>query len=62
LNAVITVSEVIHRLELLIDDSDAGFVCAACDVLNICCRFSLVGQLLVDSLGGFDGGLRVEFG
>jgi len=35
LDAVITISEVIHRLELLVNDSDTSFVCAASDFLDI---------------------------
>jgi hypothetical protein len=61
LNAVITISKVVHRLKLFVDNSDAGFVGSACDLLDICGRFSLVGKLLVDSLGGFDCSLGGKF-
>jgi hypothetical protein len=59
---VVTISKVVHRLELFIDNSNTGFVGSAGDFLDICCGFSLVGKLLVDSLGGFDSSLGMEFG
>lgn len=62
LNAVIPISKVVHRLELLIDNPNTGFVCANGDVLDVFCRLALLLQLGVDMLGGFDGGLRMELG
>jgi hypothetical protein len=35
LDTVITISKVVHRLELLVDDSNTSFVCAASDFLNV---------------------------
>lgn len=60
LNTVVTVGEVVHGLELLIDDTDAGLVCAVGDLLDVLGALAHLGELLVDDLGGFDGGLRVE--
>lgn len=62
LDAVVAVGEVVHFLELLVDDADAGFVGAVGDFLDVLGALAEVGELLVDDLGGFDGGLGVEFG
>ena len=62
LNAVVAVGEVVHRLVLLVDDADAGFMGAADDGLDVRGRFAEVLQLLVDDFGGFNCGLRMEFG
>lgn len=62
LDAVVAVGEVVHGLELLVDDADAGFVGAAGDLLDVLGRFAHVFELMVDVLGSLDGGLRVEFG
>jgi hypothetical protein len=35
LDAMVTVSEVVHGLELFVNDSDTSFVCAAGDILDI---------------------------
>jgi hypothetical protein len=32
---MVTISEVIHRLELFVDDADTGFMRAARDVLDV---------------------------
>ena len=61
LDAVIAVGEVVHGFVLFVDDADAGFVGAAGDGFDVFCRFVLRGELGVDLLGGFDGGLGVEF-
>lgn len=61
LNAVVAVGEVVHGLELLVNDADAGFVRANRDVLDIFGGFAPGFELGVDVLCGFDGGLRVEF-
>ena len=57
LDAVIAVSEVFHRLELLIDDTNAGLVRAVYDTLDILGALTHRLQLLVQPLGSFDGGL-----
>jgi hypothetical protein len=62
LNTVIAVCEVIHGLELFVDDADAGLVGAVGDLLDVCGSLAHLGELLVDDLGGLDGGLGVEFG
>lgn len=61
LHAVVAVGEVVHRFVLLVDDADAGFVGAADDGFNVGGGFASCFQLGVDFLGGFDGGLGVEF-
>ena len=62
LNAVITVGKVLHRLELLIDDADAGFVRPVDDAFNVLGGLAHGLQLLVDALCSLDGRLRVELG
>jgi len=62
LDAMVAVGEVVHGLELFVDDADAGFVCAAGDLLDICCGFAHICELLMNGLGGLDGGLGVELG
>jgi hypothetical protein len=57
LNAVIAVSEILHGLELLIDDTNAGLVCAVYDTLDILGTLAHRLQLLVQPLGSFNGGL-----
>jgi hypothetical protein len=61
LNAVITISEVVHRLELFVDNSDAGFVGSAGDFLDIRCGLAQIGKFFVDVLRSFNSGLGVEF-
>jgi hypothetical protein len=61
LDAVVAVSEVIHWLELFVDDSDAGFVGSAYNSLDIGGGFAHIGKLLVDFLRSFDGSLGMEF-
>jgi mannitol-specific phosphotransferase system IIBC component len=62
LNAVVTVSKVLHGLELLVNNADAGFVGAVYDALDVCGSLAHILQLLVQALGSLNGGLRVEFG
>jgi hypothetical protein len=62
LNAVVTVRKVLHRLELLVDDPDAGLVCPVDDTFNVFGALAHSLELLVQALGGFDCGLRVELG
>lgn len=62
LDAVVAVGEVVHGLVLLVDDTDAGFVSAAGDLLDVFGRFAHFFQLVVDVFRGLNGGLRVELG
>lgn len=61
LNAVVTVSKVVHGLELLVDDADAGLVCAVDNALNVFGGLAHCLKLLVQALSSLDGGLGVEF-
>jgi hypothetical protein len=61
LDAVIAIGEVVHWLELFVDDADACFVGSAGDGFDVGCGFAFVLESLVDVLGGLDGSLRVEF-
>jgi hypothetical protein len=62
LHAVVTVSKVLHWLELLVDDTNASLMSAVYNTLNIFGTLAHCLQLLVQALGGLDGGLRVELG
>lgn len=62
LNAVISISKIVHGFELLVNNSNTGFVCSNGDVFDVFCRLSLLLQLGVDVLSGFDGGLRMKLG
>jgi hypothetical protein len=62
LHAVVAVGEVVHGLQLLVDDADAGLVRAVDDVRDVVRALAHGRELLVQVLGGFDGGLRVELG
>jgi hypothetical protein len=57
---VITVGKIVHSLELLVDNTDASFVSAVGDLLDIFGRLSEFGKLLVDNLGRLNGSLRME--
>ncbi len=59
---MVAIGEVVEGLVLLVDDADAGFVRAACDLLDVLCGFPACLEVGVDLLRGFDGGLGVEFG
>jgi hypothetical protein len=59
---VVTVRKVLHGLELLVDDPDAGLVCPVDDTLNVCSALAHILELLVQALGSFDSSLRVELG
>jgi len=59
---VVAVGEIVEGLVLLVDDADAGFVRAACHLLDVLCGFPACLEVGVDLLRGFDGGLGVEFG
>ena len=50
LDAVVAISEVVHRLELFVDNSDTGFVGPAGNRLDIGSGLALVCKLFVDSL------------
>lgn len=62
LNAVIPIGKVVHGLELLVNNSNTGFVCSNGDVFNVLGRLALLLQLGVNVLSGFDGCLRMELG
>lgn len=62
LDAVITVGKVVHGLELLVDNADACLVGAAGDLLDVGGGLAHRLELVVDSLGGLNRGLRVELG
>lgn len=57
MNAVITVSKVLHRLELLIDDTNAGFMRSVHYTLNVFGALTHRSQLLVQALRRFDRSL-----
>jgi hypothetical protein len=62
LYTVVTVRKVLHRLELLVNDTDASLVCPVDDTLDIFGTLAHSLELLVQALGSFDCGLRVELG
>lgn len=62
LDAVVAVGEVLHWLKLLVDNTNAGFVCSVHHTLDVLCRLAHCSQFLVEALGGLDGGLGVELG
>jgi len=62
LDAVVAVGEVVHGLELLVDDADASLVGAAGDGLDVGSRLAHLLELVVDLLGRLDGSLGVELG
>ena len=62
LDAVVAVGKVVHRLELLVDDADAGLVGADGHLLDVGGGLAHGLELGVDLLRGLDGGLRVELG
>ena len=61
LYAVVSVSEVVHRFVLFVDDADTSFVGAAADGFDVFCGLALFCHLGVNLFGGFDGRLGVEF-
>lgn len=62
LDAVVTVGEVVHGLELLVDNADARLVGAVDDLLDVGGGLAKGRNLLVEALSGLDGGLGVELG
>jgi hypothetical protein len=62
LNAVVTVSKVVHGLELLVDDANASFVGAVGNILDVLGGFAQRSKLLVDDLSALNGSLGVELG
>lgn len=58
---MVAISEVVHGLELFIDDTDAGLMSANGDILDVFGGFAHASQLLVDVGGSLNSGLRVEF-
>ena len=61
MNAMIAIGEVIHGLELLVDNANTSFMSTAGNLLDIRSGLTHVSQLLSDMLRGFDGSLRVKF-
>lgn len=59
---MVTVGEVVHGLELLVNDADTSLVCAVDDLLDISDALAQGLELLIDNLGGLDGSLGVELG
>lgn len=59
---MVAVSEVVHLLELLVNDTDACFVCAVSDLLDVLGTLAHGRKLGIDLLSGLDGGLGVELG
>lgn len=59
---MITISKVLHGLELFVDDADASLVCPVDDTLDIRGGLAKLLELLVQALGSLDGGLGVELG
>lgn len=62
LDAVVTIGKVLHGLELLVDDANAGLVSAVDDVLDVLGGLAHSLELLVEALSSLDGGLGVELG
>ena len=62
LNAVVSVRKVIHGFELLVNNTNAGFMCATGNPFDILGRFAHLLELMMDVLGSLNGGLRVELG
>lgn len=62
LDAVVAVGKVVHGLELLVDDADAGLVRADGDLLDVGGGLAHGLELGVDLLRGLDGRLGVELG
>lgn len=60
LDAVVTVGEVVHGLELLVNDADASLVGAAGNALDVGGGLAHGLELVEDLLGGLDSGLGVE--
>lgn len=58
---MIAICEVVHGLELFIDDTDAGVVGTNLDILDIFRGLAHLGECGVYVLGGLDGSLGVEF-
>ena len=57
LNAVVAVSKVVHLLELLVNDTDACFVCAVGDLLDVLGTLAHGSKFGVDLLSCLDGSL-----
>jgi hypothetical protein len=59
---MVAVREVIHGLELLIDNTDTRFMRAVSDILDIRDAFTHCPEFLIDNLRRFDRRLRVKLG
>jgi hypothetical protein len=57
---MVTVSKVVHGLELLVNDANACLVCAVGNFFDVLDRLSELGQLFVNNLSSLDSCLRVE--
>ena len=62
LDTVITIGKVVHRLELLVNDTDACLVGAVSDLLDVGGGLSKSLELHVDDLSGLNRGLGVVLG
>lgn len=62
LHTVVAISEVIHLLELLVNDADACLVCTVGDLLNVLGALAHGSKLGVDLLSGLNGSLGMELG
>ena len=60
LNTVVTVSKVVHGLELFVNDANASLVGTVGDLLDVLGGLSERSKLLVDDLGSLNGSLGVE--
>ena len=59
---MVTVRKVVHRLELLVDDTNASLVSTVDNLLDVLGTLAQSCELLVHVGGGLNGGLRVELG
>ena len=62
LNAMVTISKIVHWLKLLVDDTDASFMCPIRDRIDIFRALAHVSQLLIYPLSTLDCCLRMKLG
>lgn len=62
LDTVVSISKIVQRLKLFVDDPNAGLVRSDDDALDVTGRFILYFQLIVDVFCSFNSRLRVKFG
>jgi len=60
LHAMVTVGKVLHGLELLVDDADAGLMGAVNNALDVLGRLAHLPELHIDALSRLNSSLRVE--